>query len=179
MKKNNHQRRVLGENSDGEWDAVISAPFGRLGIRTDLVDQSLMVSEICYLPAATPLKPARTGLAREVARQCKAYFADPDFMFELPLKPCGTHFQQRVWDEIAKIARGKTQTYGELARKIKSAPRAVGQACGSNRYPLVVPCHRIISSSGIGGFAHQDGEGFHRNVKQWLLDHEGVARRAK
>lgn len=169
------QRRVLGEKFEGEWDAVINAPFGRLGIQTELVDQSLMVSQICYLPAEVELKSAKTELAKEVARQCKQYFKDPDFLFDLPLKPGGTQFQQKVWTEISKIARGQTQTYGWIARKIKSAPRAVGQACGSNRYPLVVPCHRIISATGIGGFAHQDGDGFHRNVKKWLLDHEGTA----
>ncbi len=179
MNKTNHARRVLGEKSAGDWDAVIHAPFGRLGIRTELVDHSLMVSEICYLPATTALQRASTQLAREVARQCNAYFNDPDFVFDLPLKPGGSLFQQKVWNEIAKIARGKTQTYGELARKINSAPRAVGQACGANYYPLVVPCHRIISATGIGGFAHQDGEGFHRNVKKWLLDHEGVSWDAK
>ena len=95
-------------------------------------------------------------------------------MFDLPLKPGGTQFQQTVWAEISKITRGQTQTYGWVAKKIKSAPRAVGQACGANRYPLIIPCHRIISATGIGGFAHQDGDGFHRNVKKWLLDHEGV-----
>lgn len=168
------QRRVLGEKSDGEWDAVIAAPFGRLGIQTAMVDESLMVSQISYLPPDTALKPAKTELAREVGRQCRAYFSHPEFIFDLPLQPSGTPFQQAVWNEISQIACGQTQTYGAVARKIRSAPRAVGQACGSNRFPLAIPCHRIISATGIGGFAHQDGDGFHRNVKQWLLQHEGV-----
>ena len=174
-----NQRYVLGEKFVGEWDAVINAPFGRLAIQTELVDQSLMISQICYLPAEVELKAAKTDLAKELARQCKQYFKDPDFIFDLPLKPSGTQFQQTVWTEISKIVRGKTQTYGWIAKKIKSAPRAVGQACGSNRYPLVIPCHRIISATGIGGFAHHDGDGFHRDVKKWLLDHEGVAWAAK
>ena len=175
MKNQSTQRLVLGEKHEGNWDAVIAAPFGRLGIETELVDGSLMVSQICYLPPETPLQRPQTALAKEVERQCKAYFKNPDSQFDLPLKPTGTLFQQKVWSEILKIVRGEVLTYGVIAKKIKSAPRAVGQACGSNRYPLVVPCHRIVSATGIGGFAHQDGEGFHRSVKTWLLRHEGLA----
>lgn len=157
-----------------EWDAVIAAPFGKLGIQTEVVDDSLMVSQIVYLEHGEKIKPAKTDLAKEVETQFKQYFKNPDFVFDLPLKRFGTAFQQRVWSEIEKISRGEVKTYGDLAKAIKSAPRAVGQACGSNPFPLVVPCHRVISATGIGGFAHQAGEGFHRNVKAWLLHHEGV-----
>lgn len=174
MKNSTTQRRVLGEKHEGDWDAVIAAPFGRLGIETELVDGSLMISQICYLPPTVKLQRARTALAQEVEDQCKHYFTNPDFQFDLPMKPAGTLFQQKVWSEITKIMRGEVLTYGGIAKKIKSAPRAVGQACGSNRYPLIVPCHRIVSATGIGGFAHEDGEGFHRSVKTWLLRHEGV-----
>ena len=174
MKNPSTQRLVFGEQHAGNWDAVIAAPFGRLGIETELVDGSLMVSQICYLPKTTTLQRPRTALAKEVERQCKDYFSHPDSQFELPLKPTGTLFQQKVWCEITHIARGEVLTYGVIAKKIHSAPRAVGQACGANRYPLIVPCHRIVSATGIGGFAHQDGEGFHRSVKTWLLRHEGV-----
>lgn len=174
MKNQSAQRLVLGEQHSGNWDAVITAPFGRLGIQTELVDGSLMVSQICYLPKTTVTQRPKTALAKEVERQCKDYFNNPDSLFDLPLKPVGTLFQQTVWSEIANIVRGQVLTYGIIAKKIKSAPRAVGQACGANRYPLIVPCHRIVSATGLGGFAHQDGEGFHRSVKTWLLHHEGV-----
>ncbi len=60
-------------------------------------------------------------------------------------------------------------------REIGSVPRAVGQACGANPLPIVIPCHRVVASGGIGGFAHHPGEGFYRNVKRWLLAHEGVS----
>ena len=156
------------------WDAGIAAPFGKLGIRTEMVDASLMVSELVYLDSNESLKSPRTLLAKEIEKQFKSYFKNPQFIFNLPLKPFGTVFQQRVWAEIEKINCGEVKTYGDIAKKIKSAPRAVGQACGSNPYPLVVPCHRVVSATGIGGFAHQAGEGFHRDVKAWLLQHEGV-----
>jgi methylated-DNA-[protein]-cysteine S-methyltransferase len=174
MRQKNVRRQVLGEKSSGNWDTVIDAPFGRLGIETDIVDGSLMVTQICYLAKNTPLKAHQTELGKEVANQCKKYFKNPEFQFDLPLQPRGTLFQQSVWNEILQIKAGHTETYGFLAKKIRSAPRAVGQACGSNPYPLVVPCHRVISTTGIGGFAHQAGEGFHREVKTWLLKHEGA-----
>ena len=88
--------------------------------------------------------------------------------------PKGSLHQRKVWDAIAQIPRGETLTYGDIAKKIKSAPRAIGGACGANPYPLIVPCHRVVSAQGIGGFARQNEQGYHRNIKKWLLQHEGV-----
>ncbi|MET0964601.1 MAG: methylated-DNA--[protein]-cysteine S-methyltransferase, partial [Noviherbaspirillum sp.] len=103
--------------------------------------------------------------------------AEPDFRFELPLATVGTGFQQRVWSAIAAIPRGSVRTYGGIARLLGSAPRAVGQACGANWFPLVVPCHRVVAAGGLGGFSNSDdAAGFHLGVKRWLLAHEGVER---
>ena len=103
----------------------------------------------------------------------RAYLDDPQHEFSLPLRPAGTTFQRRVWEQISAIPNGQTHTYGQLATALKNAPRAVGQACGANPYPLVVPCHRVIASGGgLGGFNRQGG-GFLLAVKRWLLRHEG------
>ena len=153
---------------------VIAAPFGRLGVLTELVDDSLMVSKIEYLPKETPLLPPKNALAKEVARQCRAYFQEPHFQFDLPLKPAGTIHQQKVWQHIRDIPVGKTHTYGEVAAKIKSGPRAVGTACGANPYPLISPCHRVVSAQGIGGFMKENAPGLYRQIKLWLLQHEGA-----
>ena len=66
----------------------------------------------------------------------------------------GTRFQKRVWKELIKIPRGKTVTYGELAKRIGSprACRAVGSACGKNPLPVLIPCHRVVAANGLGGF---------------------------
>lgn len=167
-------RLVLGENFVGDWAAVIDAPFGKLGIQTEMVEESLMVTQLCYLPKKTKLISPKNALAAKVEKQCQHYFKNPGFVFDLPIAPAGTIFQNKVWDQINRIGTGHTLTYGDVAKNIRSAPRAVGQACGSNPYPLIVPCHRVVSATGIGGFAHQVGEGFHREVKTWLLTHEGV-----
>lgn len=113
----------------------------------------------------------RLALAREVVRQLRAYVADPSFEFGLPLAPAGTPFQRRVWEAIAAIPIGQTSSYGELAKSIHSAPRAVGGACGANPYPVVVPCHRVVASGGIGGFGGAR-DGLSLDIKRWLLAHE-------
>lgn len=119
------------------------------------------------------------AFGREVARQLRAYLKAPGFAFSLPLAVQGSPHQQRVWEQIAAIPCGAVTTYGEIARCIRSAPRAVGQACGANPYPVVVPCHRVVSASqtfngGLGGFAREGGD-FLLGIKRWLLRHEGVA----
>ncbi|MBU3574636.1 methylated-DNA--[protein]-cysteine S-methyltransferase [Polynucleobacter sp. UK-Mo-2m-Kol15] len=153
---------------------VISAPFGCLGVQTELVDGSLMISKIDYLPLSTALISPKNALAKAFSKQCSQYFNDASFRFEVPLKPAGTVHQQKVWNAALDIEVGKTSTYGEIASKIKSGPRAVGTACGANPYPLVTPCHRVVSAQGLGGFMKEDTPGFYRQIKVWLLKHEGV-----
>ena len=87
------------------------------------------------------------------------------------LRPAGTVFQRRVWAMIAAIPAGHTSTYADIAAHLHTAPRAVGQACGANPVPLLVPCHRVVARGGLGGFARCDG-GYLLEVKRWLLAHE-------
>ena len=133
-----------------------------------------MLSKIDYLPVATALIAPKNELAKEVARQCNAYFKDPNWQFDLPTKPVGTEHQKKVWASIRDIPAGKTKTYGELAKIIKSGARAVGTACGANPYPLIAPCHRVVSTQGIGGFMKENSPGLYRQIKLWLLRHEGA-----
>jgi methylated-DNA-[protein]-cysteine S-methyltransferase len=130
------------------FDAVLATPFGKLGIRTG----ADALAEISFLPDS--VRPRHRSGARAGEPQVEGYLRDPDFRFRLPLQAVGTPFQRRVWDAIAAIPRGRTRSYGDIARELGSAPRAVGQACGENPYPLVIPCHRVVSARGIGGFAH-------------------------
>jgi methylated-DNA-[protein]-cysteine S-methyltransferase len=160
--------------ADNAQYCVIAAPFGRLGILTELVDGSLMLSKIEYLPTTTALVDPQNQLARQAEKQLKAYFQNPHHQFDLPLKPLGTQHQQTVWRSIAAIPVGKTKTYGEIAKQIKSGPRAVGTACGANPYPLIAPCHRVVSVQGIGGFMRENAPGLYRQIKLWLLKHEGA-----
>jgi methylated-DNA-[protein]-cysteine S-methyltransferase len=79
-----------------------------------------------------------------------------------------------VWKRIREIPVGKASTYGEIASAIKSGARAVGTACGANPFPLITPCHRVVSAQGIGGFMKENSPGLYRQIKIWLLKHEGV-----
>ena len=106
---------------------------------------------------------------REPVRQLDAYFARELRDFDLPLLPEGTPFQRRVWQALCDIRFGETTSYGELARHIgnPAASRAVGLANGSNPIPIVIPCHRVIGSSG-----QLTGYGGGLDKKRWLLDFE-------
>ena len=132
------------------------------------------LSEICYLSPAAETKAPQNALAERAARQLERYREDPDAKFDLPLLIEGTDFQRRLWDALCKIPRGRTLTYGELARKLGGEARAVGQACGDNKLPIVIPCHRVVAADGIGGFAHSTG-GYLLEAKRWLLMHESSA----
>ncbi|PTB17161.1 cysteine methyltransferase [Trinickia symbiotica] len=153
-------------------DAVIDAPFGKVGIRVD--EAAGVLSLIEYLPGDVASVAPDCALADEAARQIAHYFASPRATFDLPLAAVGTPFQRRVWEAMCAIPPGETRTYGELARQVGAMPRAVGQACGDNPFPIVIPCHRVVAANGLGGFAHHAGDGFYPRVKRWLLDHESA-----
>ncbi len=152
------------------YAAILSAPTFSIGVQCSADE----VTGIDYLPPCAELAP-KTPLAKEVVRQLRAWLKDSAFEFGLPLAPAGTHYQRRVWERICAIPVGQTRSYGEVAAAIGSGPRAVGNACGSNPYPIVVPCHRVVAANhGLGGFARNRG-GFLLEVKKWLLAHEHVS----
>ncbi len=109
-------------------------------------------------------------LARAIS-QIREYFLNPTARFDLPLAASGTAFQQRVWNALSEMDPGETKSYGELARTLGSSARAIGGACRANPFPVIVPCHRIVSRFGLGGFSGAV-EGPELNIKQWLLNHE-------
>ncbi len=132
-----------------EFQARMRMPFATIGIATD----GRAVTRVAYLPASLPELPAREAVAGRAVRELERYLDDPDFRFTLPLAPRGTPFQRRAWDAILDIPAGESRTYGELARKLVTAARAVGQACGANPIALIIPCHRVVGSLGaLGGF---------------------------
>lgn len=151
------------------FSAILPTPFGALGIVSDQEH----LHEIVFLPnGAAALQPS--GIPAEKAvQQLARYLTDPDYRFDLPLAERGSHFRRRTWAAIAQIPRGQTRTYSQLAESLGSIARAVGQACGDNPFPIVTPCHRVVSASEIGGFAHH-AEGFLIDTKRWLLRHEAA-----
>jgi methylated-DNA-[protein]-cysteine S-methyltransferase len=152
------------------FDVVIEFPKMKVAVAT----RDDRVVEIRFLPpSAADVRP-KNALAERAARQLERYRDDPDAKFELPVVIEGSPLQRGVWDAMCAIPRGKTRTYGELAHELGADARAIGQACGDNRLPLVIPCHRVVAADGIGGFGHATG-GYLLEVKRWLLMHEAPA----
>ncbi len=150
-----------------DYQAIIPAPFGKLGVRCS--DEAVLGIDFLSL-RARPLAPCN-ALAKKVCVQLETYLADADFRFDLPLMLDATPHQRKVWRAMQAIPCGQTLTYGELAKQIGSSAQAVGQACGSNPIPVVIPCHRVVGRTGLGGFMkHADGESL--DIKRWLLEHE-------
>jgi len=151
------------------YSAALRTPFATLGIRTD----SDAVTHVAYLPDHSNEISPRDRISAQAIREIERYLDDPAFRFTMPLRPGGTPFQRRVWDAIRAIPLRESRTYGEIARVVHSAPRAVGQACGANRIALIIPCHRVVASGGsLGGFMNKD-HGDPLAIKRWLLAHEG------
>jgi methylated-DNA-[protein]-cysteine S-methyltransferase len=141
-----------------------------LGIVTD----GAVVTGVRYLPRQTAARAPHDRAAERACREIERYLDDPAYVFQVPYRLEGTAFQRRVWREIEKLFPIKTITYGDLARRIGSAARAVGGACGTNPVPLFVPCHRVLAASGgLGGFMGGK-DAFPLSVKRWLLRHEGL-----
>jgi methylated-DNA-[protein]-cysteine S-methyltransferase len=113
---------------------------------------------------------ATRDVLHEAKQQMHAYLAGKLTRFELPLAPRGTPFQQQVYQALLDIPLGQTRTYGELAKQLASAPQPVGQACGSNPIGIIIPCHRVLSRNGSGGFSAPGGI----DVKIRLLQHENA-----
>jgi methylated-DNA-[protein]-cysteine S-methyltransferase len=160
------RRRESCTQSKG-YDAVISTPVGRIGVK--LEDNAL--ADVSFLGDTTALHAPRTPAAKRVCRQLRSYFANPRFSFHIPLTLSGTAFQQRVWREMRRIPAGRTLSYGVLAKKLDTSARAVGNACRANPVPIVIPCHRVVASNGAGGFMGKRS-GSALRLKHRLLEHE-------
>jgi methylated-DNA-[protein]-cysteine S-methyltransferase len=107
-------------------------------------------------------------LLREAAAQLVTYFADPARGFDLPLRVEASAFQQKVCEAMLAIPLGETRTYGDLAKEIGVRAQAIGQGCGGNPIPVIIPCHRVLGANGLGGFSGRGGV----ETKVWLLKHE-------
>ena len=109
-----------------------------------------------------------TAELSEALDQLRAYFEGRLQRFDLPLWVRGSAFQRAVCDAIFAIPLGETRTYGDLAAELEVPAQAVGQACGGNPIPVIIPCHRVLGAAGLGGFSGQGGV----ETKVWLLRHE-------
>jgi methylated-DNA-[protein]-cysteine S-methyltransferase len=116
-------------------------------------------------------RQSETSLLRRAREQLQAYFDDELTEFALPLAPAGTAYQQRVWQALCAIPYGATRSYLDIAQVAGGSPRSVGQASGNNPIPIIIPCHRVVAATHLGGYS--GGEGL--STKRWLLALEARA----
>ena len=145
---------------------TIDSPFGPI---TFTVEEGF-VTLVKFEPGEDNFDGGNPVMA-ETARQLREYAAAARFSFDLPLAPAFSDFQSQIRRCMIAIPYGEMRTYGELAKELGSASQAVGQACGANPIPIIVPCHRVVASGGkLGGFSGGDGA----PTKKKLLNHEAV-----
>lgn len=139
----------------------MSSPLGTLCLRA--VDE-----RIVSLGWVEIQEEGDSDVLATASTQLTEYFSGSRKYFELPLAPLGSDFQQQVCHAMTRIPFGDTITYGELAASIDSAAQPVGNACGGNSIPIIIPCHRVVGSDGLGGYSGEGGI----DTKLWLLRHE-------
>ena len=145
-------------------ERTVETPLGRV----TLVASGEALTELYW---GRSRRESPSPLLDEAVAQIAAYFAGGRRSFDLPVAPGGTAHDRAVWQAMRDIPSGETRTYGEIARTVGSSPRAVGNACGRNRLPIIVPCHRIVGANGaLGGYSGPGGQ----EGKRFLLGLEGA-----
>ncbi|MCW8899197.1 MAG: methylated-DNA--[protein]-cysteine S-methyltransferase [Gammaproteobacteria bacterium] len=158
---------------DSKFTLLIPSQVGKLVLEFHGKQlQSLSIEQSYEQPLNSEIK-GNSKLEKAIQKQLENYFTSAIPFKALSLSPQGTAFQKSVWSELSKIPLGETRTYGEIAKALKSSARAVGNACRRNPIAIIIPCHRVVSAKGLGGYAGETS-GRQLNIKRWLLNHEGV-----
>lgn len=156
---------------------VVKTPIGNIGIIT--TQDETCVAALCFVAAKIPAKAPSNSLAKKVATELQSYFRNATSKFSVPVKLNGTPLQQKIWRELKKIKIGSTVTYGQLAERLQTSPRVIGNACRANPIPVIIPCHRVVGVNGLGGYGGACTK--NKNIptnkqllqnKLWLLEHE-------
>ena len=154
-----------------QFDLLYSAPFALLGVTLtrgkvsgiDFLDDEKSIAEASEIPE-------KSKSAQKVKEELDRYFNDGLYPLDLSVELVGSPFQIKVWQTLRKIKPGNTVSYGMLARQLKSSARAIGGACRTNPIPIIIPCHRVVSRQGLGGYTGDDEQRI--DYKRYLLLHE-------
>lgn len=156
--------------------AAVTAPLGkfeRLSVPSPLGALTLVAEggHLTRLDWGDQGTGSQAPVLVKAATQLAAYFAGQTTAFDLPFAPQPSDFAQRFQNALNEIPFGQTRTYGDLAKDLGVSAQAIGQACGANKIPIIVPCHRVLGATNLGGFSGAGGV----DDKVWLLRHEGAA----
>lgn len=153
------------------YDAIFSTDIATIGIQ---LENSKLI-KVDYLMSNNNKKPI-SKLAKNIQNKIEKYLKDNSKInnLKIDLKLHVTPFQEKVLNQLVLIPYGETRTYGEIAQKLKTSPRAVGNACRRNPIPIVIPCHRVVASKSLGGYSGAT-EGETQDIKRHLLKLEGIS----
>lgn len=140
----------MTESGSQQFTAEVASPFGPLCV----IEQDGAVVAVDW---QAPAQHDDTSVLRRAADQLTAYFAGDLTTFDLPLRPRGDAFQQAVCQAMLDIPYGETTTYGAIAEKLDTYGQPVGNACGANSIPIIIPCHRVLAANGLGGYSGEGG----------------------
>jgi len=158
---------TMRSKAQPNYDAIYKTPVAPVRIATH-ADKIIAID---WLHANCHSIFPRSKLSKQVCRSLEDYFkkacAFPAYNFHLQ----GTSFQKRIWKALQKIPPGGVLAYGQLAKKLNTSSRAIAQACRTKLVAIIIPCHRIVAATGLGGYS---GIKKRTGIKQWLLRYEGV-----
>ena len=126
------------------------------------IEENGKITEIKFLKTKNV---GKSLILKKLKKMINEYFSKQKTSFNLPLEINGSLLQKKIWKELIKIPYGKTKSYGDIAKIVKTSPRYVGNVCGQNKHLLVVPCHRVIRTDGsLGGFSSSGGLGLKKRL---------------
>ena len=126
----------------------------RLGWMT-AIEQDGKIIELKFIKSKSE---GKSLILQRIRKNINDFFSKKTKSFNIPCKIYGSDLQIRIWRELKKIPYGKTKSYGDIAKIVKTSPRYVGNVCGQNKHLLVIPCHRVIRTDGsLGGFSGTGG----------------------
>ena len=149
-----------GSRAKGIVELCLSTPLGPL----TLVEEDGGITRLEWRPG----NAAQTEALSKAAAQLNEYFSGSRTNFDLPLAPKVSDTQKVFLSALQRIPFGTTRTYGELAQDLGLSAQGVGQLCGSNPIPILIPCHRVLGQTSLGGYSGAGGI----ETKVWLLKHE-------
>ena len=156
---------------DQQYDVIFTTDLATIGLQFDgskLVKVKYLNKTSLKAPQSKTVEAVKDKIEKYLDLQSKSKSINVDVLLNV------TPFQGRVLKQLQKIPYGETRTYGEIAKILKTSPRAVGNACRNNPLPLIIPCHRVVAVNGIGGY---DGarSGYLLGIKRKLLKSEGIS----
>jgi len=151
-----------------QYDAIFTTDLATIGIQLE----GSKLTKVDYLKRRKNKKPI-TKPAQDIQNKIEKYLGSKSKNLKVDLLLDVTPFQKKVLKQLMQIPYGETKTYGDIAKKLKTSPRAVGNACRNNPLPIIIPCHRVVAANGIGGYGGAT-QGATLDIKHQLLQLEGV-----